>query len=446
VNPAAFVRQYYKESFHQQLLAAIGRCLPHQGLALRTKSQRLCWVPRMLVTCGVGMCWASGRTLKDRFGKARDATVGMYPTRRRPGKSYAGFMATLVRRSAGLLGVIRPALRKRVRQVAGSSWRVEGRVVFGVDGSRMDCPMTAANEGAFGCAGKNKTGPQQLVTTLFHAGTGLIWDWRRGDGGGSERAHLREMLDGLPPGATLLADAGYTGYGMLQQLQAHRIDFLLRVGSNVELLTDLGHAESQGEGIVHLWPLREQKKGCPPLVLRLIVLRDERNRNVYLLSNVLDKRQLSDAAAGRLYRLRWGVELLYRALKQTLEHRKLLSDSPRPAEVELDWTMVGLWMLGLMSLEAMQRASHPPHAWSVAGSLRVVRQAMDKGVKSHRQGGLRDSLAACVKDKYPRSSNKKARNAKNKKTEQPPGAPNVRMAEESEVLLAQQLRETKYAA
>ena len=446
MNPAEFVHQYYKESFHQQLLAAMGRCLPHQGLALQTKSRRLCWVPRMLVTCGVAMCWASGKTLKDRFAKARDATVGLYPTRRRPGKSYAGFMATLARQSAGLLGAVCPAFRKRVRQVAGSAWRVEGREVFGVDGSRMDCPMTAANEASFGCAGKNKTGPQQLVTTLFHAGTGLIWDWRRGDGRSSERTHLREMLDRLPAGATLLADAGYTGYGMLQQLQARRIDFIIRVGSNVELLTDLGYAEPQGDGIVYLWPSREQKKGCSPLVLRLIVLRGEGNRNVYLLTNVLDKRQLSDAQAGRLYRLRWGVELLYRALKQTLERRKMLSDSPRHAEVELDWTMVGLWMLGLMCVEAMQREGRPLNAWSVAASLRVVQQAMDKGSKSHRQGGLRKALAACVKDEYQRRSSKKARNAKNKKTEQPPGAPNVRMAQRSEVLLAQQLRERKPAA
>jgi hypothetical protein len=136
----------------------------------------------------------------------------------------------------------------------------------------------------------------------------------------------------------------------------------------------------------------------------------------------------------------------YRTLKQTLERRKMLSDSPRHAEVELDWTMVGLWMLGLMTLEAMPRTRRPLNTWSVAASLRVVQQAMDKGAKSHRQGGLRKALAGCVKDRYQRSSSKKARNPKNKKKEQPPGPPNVRMAERSEVLLAQQLRERKPAA
>ncbi len=446
MNPAQFVRQYYKESFHQQLLGAMGRCLPHQGLPLQMESRRLCWVPRLLVMCAVMMCWAHGKSLKDRFSKAREATVGMYSSRRRPGKSYQGFMAALVRRSAGLLAVVCPAFRRVVAQIAEPAWRVEGRVVFGVDGSRMDCPMTAANEEAFGCAGKKKTGPQQLVTTLFHAGTGLIWGWRRGDSRSSERSHLQEMLDLLPPKATLLADAGYTGYGMLQELLSRRIDFIIRVGSNVRLLKGLGYAEHKGEGIVYLWPSREQKKGLAPLVLRLIVLSDERNKRVYLLSNILDEEPLSDAQAGRLYRLRWGVELLYRALKQTLERRKMLSDSPRHAEVELDWTMVGLWMLGLVCVEAMRREGRPLNAWSVAASLRVVQQAMDKSAKSHRQGGLQQSLGGCIKDTYERRGGKKARNAKNKKTERPPGAPILRMAEQSEILLAQQLRERKPAA
>jgi len=445
VKPRDYVREYHKESYYQQLLEAMGRCLPKRGLPLQVANGKIGWTPRMLVICATLMSWASSKMLKDRFEKARSAVVGMYNSRKRPGATYEGFIAALARRSAGLLAVVCQALQKAVGKVAGEFWTVEGWLLFGADGSRIECPMTAGNEEAFGCGGKKKTTPQQYIVTLFHVGTGLIWAWRRGLARASERGLLREMLDLLPPGAMLLADAGFTGYDLLKELRDRQIGFLIRVGSNVRLLKGLGYQVREHDGIVYVWPEGKRKKGVEPLRLRLIVLHDGK-KAVYLLTNVLEQERLSDAQAGRFYRLRWGVELLYRALKQTLEHRKLLSDSPRHAQVELDWTMVGLWMLGLMSLEAMRRDGYQLNAWGVARSLRVVREAMDKGHRSHRQGGLRQSLGQSVKDEYRRTCSKKARHWPHKKTERPPGAPQIRTAEPAEVMLAQQLRERKRVA
>lgn len=437
---------YRKVSYYQQLLEAIRQFLPARGLPLQVDRQRLCWVPRMLVIGAILMCWAPGKTLRDRFAKAHDGLVGLYKSRKRPGKSYQGFMARLLEQSAGLLTVVCQALQKAVRRTAGAAWRVEGWLVFGVDGSRIDCPLTAANEQAFGCAGKKKTGPQQLLTTLMHVGTGLIWAWRRGDAASSERGHLREMLDVLPAGSLLLADAGFTGYDLLEELGRRGIDFLIRVGSNVRLLEKLGYAVDEHEGIVYLWPGRQQKRGLDPLVLRRIVLNDGRNRRIHLLTSVQQTDRLSEAQAGRLYRLRWGVELLYRALKQTLERRKMLSDSPRRAEVELDWTMVGLWLLGLLGLQAQQQQGQTPDRWSVAATLRVIQRALDKGHATCRQDGLQQNLAGCLKDCYDRSSSKQSRHRKNKKTERPPGAPKIRMADQAEVLQAQGLSAKRDAA
>ena len=141
-----------------------------------------------------------------------------------------------------------------------------------------------------------------------------------------------------------------------------------------------------------------------------------------------------------------GGELPYRALKQTRERRKMLSDNPQRAEVELDWTMAGLWLLGLMGLQEVQRNGHCPSRWSVAATLRVLQRAMDKGRATCRQTGLRESLAGCLKDRYERSSSKQSRHRKNKKTERPPGPPKIRMADPSPVLLAQRLREKRTAA
>ena len=125
---------------------------------------------------------------------------------------------------------------------------------------------------------------------------------------GSERSHVLSMLRLLPAGALLLGDAGFTGYDLLKALTDGGRWFVIRVGSNVRLLRKLGYAVEEHEGIVYLWPEgKKKKKQCQPLVLRLIRLVDGRGRGICLLSNVLDRRRLSDQAALKMYRLRWGV-------------------------------------------------------------------------------------------------------------------------------------------
>jgi len=58
----------------------------------------------------------------------------------------------------------------------------------------LECPQTEANENGMGCAGKDKSAPQQLLTMLLHLGTGLPWGFARGPGTGSEREQLGRML------------------------------------------------------------------------------------------------------------------------------------------------------------------------------------------------------------------------------------------------------------
>jgi hypothetical protein len=129
-----------------------------------------------------------------------------------------------------------------------------------VASSKPRCPegtaaghAPAANEKAFGCAGKENSTPHLLLTVLLHLGTGLPRAWRRGPGVGSERGQLRQMLGLLPAGAMLVADAGLTGFDLLRQILARGHSFEVHVGGNVRLLEKLGYAvEKQGAGIVYL--------------------------------------------------------------------------------------------------------------------------------------------------------------------------------------------------
>ncbi len=422
-----------KKTYQKDLLHAIGECLPKRGLPLQSDDSRVRWTPRLLVTAAVLSTWAVASTCQEAFDIARKAVVEMYPTRRRPGTSYQGFGKAMRQQSSQLLARVVASLRRGTRDLAGKCWRDNGWVVMGVDGSSVKCPRTKANERAFRYSGKDRSAPKQALSTLFHVATGLPWAWRRGDARADEVTQFRALLDDLPEKTLLLADAYYTGYDLLRSLHGRGHRFIIRVGSNVSLLRKLSYAMQERCGIVYLWPKGKQT-GSPPLVLRLVKIRHRRHP-VYLVTNVLADSALSDSDIGRLYRLRWGIEVLFRSLKQTMGRGNLRSGSPGAARRELDWAMVGLWMLGLMTQRAMGRRRQ--RKWSVAKARRAVRRAMGTLPGRRPAGGLRAALRQARGDSYTRSRSKQSRNYPRKKKHKLPGPPKLRMATDQEILRAQ---------
>jgi hypothetical protein len=322
-------------------------------------------------------------TLVDRFNAARSVLDCVLPRSRRVGRTYQGFIKALLRISATFLPRLQHHLRTCITAIAGQHWKRFGWVIFAVDGSKIDCVRSRANEQTFAIGAKHNSHPQQLLTTLWHMGTGLPWAWVAGRADDSEREHLRELLSVVPKGALLVADAGFTGFDLLWQLQRAGMFFLIRVGCNVTLLQELGRAQRKSHDTVYLWPT--DRRSLAPLVLRLIKVRPQGKRKpIFLISNVLDQDRLSHETAAAIYRLRWGVEMFYRSLKQTLQRRKMRSAAPRQAALELHWTLIGLLLMGLLSVRGIIARGKDPLCWSVACALRAVRQAICSTLGSAR--------------------------------------------------------------
>jgi hypothetical protein len=294
------------------------------------------------------------------------------------------------------------------------------------------------------CAGRKKTGPQLFVTTLLHMGTGVPWDFRIGPGTASERRHLEDMLADLPRQSLVVADAGFTGYDLYRRISAARQNFLLRVGANVHLLQKLGYVEQEGRDTVYLWP--EKNASEPPVVLRLIERRQGKKK-MYLVTNILDQRALSAKSAAVFYEMRWGVEVFYRSLKQTLEKRRMLSHTPEAAKCELTWALFGMWLLGLMTVAKILARGGDPLRWSAAKARDRVRQSMRRALgRRHQDRSLVRDLAWATQDSYGRRGSKKARDWPHKKTETPPGNPKIQLATAQQRRAAQRLKAKQAAA
>jgi hypothetical protein len=397
------------------------------------------WTPQRLAWMGLLMSWDEGQTLGVRWDHAGTAAHDLH-AHWKLGESYSGFTQALVREMPRLLPAVTQRFRQAMQTLPRRWWTCAGWTAFAVDGSRQEAPHTAANEAELGCAGKERTAPQVYITTMWHLGLGLPWDFRVGPGTDSERHHALEMVEQLPPRALLVADAGFVGYELCRKLLLSGRSFLLRVGGNIRLLKELGYYQQERGDIVYLWPTKRQFGGRhKPLVLRLLRLRQGK-QTWYLVTNVLDRRQLTNTQARKLYESRWGEEVFYRSYKQTLGRRKLLSRTAATCTVESQWTLLGLWLLGLMSVSQITARQGDPKAWSVAESRDVVRQALrNERPRRDARCPLGKRLAQALKDTYQRTSAKTARNYPRKKKEKPPGPPTIESAEAAEIARAARL-------
>ena len=379
------------------------------------------WDPVSVLAAGVLMVLDEARSLTVAFERVLEL-LDRERLGPKVGRTYQGLVKAARRIGPREAGKVRLAMQRAVRAVAGADWTVEGWVPLAADGSNFDCPRTAANVARLGRNGDARNGPpQQGVLALWHVGAQLPWASRVAPSRVPERTRLRRLLGQLPERTLLVMDAGFAGYGMLRHLHRRGIAFLVRGGGNVRLLERLGWRVRESRDTVYLWPAAHRDRA--PLVLRRIVVCGKHGL-MCLLTNVLNPSRLWRRAARRLYRMRWGVETMYRGLKQTMARRKMRAASPECARLELEATLLASALLGLMSAQALRSRRMRPSMRSVAAGLDAVRWAM-----RHRPDlrTLRRRLAT-PKDTRRRRGRRHNPDWPHKKNDPRPGMPRTRPA------------------
>jgi len=109
------------------------------------------------------------------------------------------------------------------------------------------------------------------------------------------------------------------------------------------------------------------------------------------------------------------------------------------AQVEIEWSLVGLWAMALYSRVKANQNGTPPEKVSIAQVLRAFRRMLrDYRHPSQRGKYLSDHLRNAVIDSYQRQ-NKASRDFPRKKQESPPGMPQFIDASKNQVKHAKRL-------
>jgi hypothetical protein len=418
------------------------------------------WKPLALVCLAIFWVWSSQPGLVEAAKDAIATVTKLFGSDGVAVNSYQALTDALVRYTPQLLPVLWARLQSLMRQSGQAGWRVGKWLPLAVDGSRVSVPRTQRNEEQFNKPKKPRdkkksrtkkrgrhaqrkrqkqstkshydpqaVGPQMWLTLVWHIGLRLPWCWRLGPSYSSERSHLQKLLDQerFPEFTLFCADAGFYGYEFWQSILDRGHSFLIRVGGNVRLLKGLGVVR-QRDDIVYCWPDGVIRKSQPPLVLRLLRFHDGRGE-VYLVTNILDDKELTTKQAGVTYRRRWGIELQFRSFKQTYGRAKLRARTPEIAEIELHWSLLGLTMLQLLAMKEQTQAGEPADKTSIAAVLRIVRSMMaGRSEKRPASASLGKRLQNATTDSYQRRSKKQSRDYPRRKEEPCTGAPIILMA------------------
>lgn len=269
---------------------------------------------------------------------------------------------------------------------------------------------------------------------MWHRGLRLPWTWRLGPSNSSERGHVQEILqqDQFPKNTLFCGDAGFVGYPLWSSIIRKGGNFLVRVGANVKLLSDQVDITKLGDGIVLCWPKDKLQSGEPPLRLRLLQVKVGKTK-MWMLTNVLDTRKLTKKQIVRYYKMRWGIEVEYRGLKQTIDKRKLRCRNSDRLLAELDWSLRGMAIAELIALRQQIQAketkhrNYDPKDRSLANTLRELRRCMrnlDKVVEP--SNSLLTKLAQAIVQRYNNHTDKRARYRRNNPDIKPLGDPSVR--------------------
>ena len=240
--------------------------------------------------------WQAAKNVTDAFDHTREICDDLNLSRTIV--TYTALMNALTRHREMFHNRMRDQFQRLAEDVGGERFRTGGWVLIGFDGSRVSAPRTQSNERALcapnhGKGNKAKYGPkkskgmrrtrnkqnppqppkpQAWITMMWHMGLRLPWSWRLGPSNSSERDHVKDILrhEAFPEKTLFCGDAGFVGYELWSDTLKAGQHFMVRVGANVDLLSEQADVKKCGGGQVLCWPKGRMNSGEPPLRLRLV--------------------------------------------------------------------------------------------------------------------------------------------------------------------------------
>ena len=174
----------------------------------------------------------------------------------------------------------------------------------------------------------------------------------------------------LQPGTMLVFDRGYTDYGWFQRLNEEGVYFVTRLKENAGCLV-IEERLRRGAGVQddEIIVLEKQAKAdveTAPFLRRVRYWDQATQRELVFLTNHL---ALPAATVAAVYKERWQIELLFKALKQNLRVKTFVGTTANALKTQI-WTA----LIALLAVKFLQLQAKFP--WSLSRLIALLRQQL----------------------------------------------------------------------
>jgi Insertion element 4 transposase N-terminal/Transposase DDE domain len=259
-------------------------------------------------------------------------------------------------------------------------WR--GLALYGLDGTTLRVPDSAANRAHFGgpASGRGASGyPQVRLVALLVLRSHLLRAVAFGPAATDERVYAQTLWPQVPDHSLTVVDRNFLGAPHLLALaqSGHERHWLVRAKARLRLhrLQRLG----RGDALVE-FPVSPQARRADPTLpprwrLRAIHTQRPGHAPQVLLTSLLDPARYPAAELVALYHERWEQELGYDELKTELLEREEALRSQRPATIAQElWGLLLVYNLVRLAMARAAQAAHvAPTRISFIAALHLIR-------------------------------------------------------------------------
>jgi len=172
------------------------------------------------------------------------------------------------------------------------------------------------------------------------------------------------------PGTIVVFDRGYADYDWFASLDAEGVFFVTRMKDNadygvVERRPIPEHGAVRRDEIIFLY--KAVRGGNHDLFLRRIEVWDQTQQHTPVF--LTNHRDFAASTIAAIYRQRWQIELLFKALKQNLRIKTFVGTSSNALQIQIWTALIALLVLKYLQLRAR-------FGWSLSNLAALLRQQL----------------------------------------------------------------------
>ena len=252
-------------------------------------------------------------------------------------------------------------LLERIRGEArgGRKFRFKNKLVS-LDSTLIDLCLSVFDWARF----NRMKGAMKLHLVLDHDGYlpcfGLITD------GDVHDVVVAQQLE-FAPGTVVVEDRGYTDYRLYARWTEQGVYFVTRLRQNAQFEVVERHEPPQGRGVLSDETIRFtgafSRQKCPHVLRRVEVVREDTGETLVFLTN---HHKLGASTVAAIYKERWQIELLFKALKQNLRLKTFVGTSSNAVKTQIWCALISMLLLRYLQLRSR-------FGWSLSNLVALLR-------------------------------------------------------------------------